>query len=83
MELSVREEAGRRAVLSLRTGLGGGFYWEVQVRDARQQAGEQCTTAPYKFASPAQAASDGFRFFNSLSQPVSDRAANTFVANAA
>lgn len=71
MDLSVREAAGQRAVLALRSSLGGGFYWEVQITDlSGRGTASRRMTSPYKFASPAQAASDGFKAFNSLASPV-------------
>lgn len=69
MDLSVREQGSRRAVLALCNGLGGGFYWEVRVTDL-SEAGTtgHRLTSPYKFASPAQAASDGFKALNAFAQ---------------
>lgn len=71
MDLSVREEAGHRTVLALCSSLGGGFYWEVQVTDlSGRGTASRRLTSPYKFASPAQAASDGFKAFNSLAPAI-------------
>ena len=67
MDLSIREDGNRRAVLALCNGLGGGFYWEVRVTDLSEDGSNgHRMTSPYKFASPAQAASDGFKALNSL-----------------
>ncbi|MEI2415038.1 hypothetical protein V8Z80_02550 [Orrella sp. JC864] len=86
MDLSVRESAGRKAVLKLCAHRGSGYYWEVDVTDARPGVPAERLRSSDRYASAAKAASEGFKVFNSLAREAANSPAapaGPFAASAA